>query len=457
MDSRACVIYCRISDDASGEGLGVERQEADCRAEASRRGWRVLEVVVDNDVSGFRGRRPGFERLLSLVSCACPPVVLAYGQDRLARNMAQLERLLATGCEVRCLKSGDIDTTSPQGRLVARMLGAVAQGFSENMAADLKRKNLQKALAGRPRSEGGRRFGYTLDWRIVPAEAKAVRAAVASLRAGVSVGAVARDWRARGIVSPVGKPYAASSLRRMLVRPYLSARREHYGEVVALGQWPPILKVAEHDALILMLTSPSRSVARAERGPVSSYALTGTLECVCGARLYGNVVRGRRVYRCKKTHAHPDACSGVVVGADDVEGLVLERVAARIEKHGAAIARRRAVPDDASLWAELASARARRDEVVDMLAAGSLTRAQCERALARVDADIAGFEAELARHEAGRQVAALPTSRAQVEARWRAGMAKQLVRLLCASIVVAPSSRRGSHRFESERVRVAWR
>ena len=47
----AAAIYARISRDREGAGLGVERQEADCRALAERLGWDVVAVYVDNDIS----------------------------------------------------------------------------------------------------------------------------------------------------------------------------------------------------------------------------------------------------------------------------------------------------------------------------------------------------------------------------------------------------------------------
>ena len=63
-------IYCRISDDREGRGLGVARQEAECRALADRVGWRVADghVYTDNDLSAYRGRhRPGYRALLGAV------------------------------------------------------------------------------------------------------------------------------------------------------------------------------------------------------------------------------------------------------------------------------------------------------------------------------------------------------------------------------------------------------
>ncbi len=61
-------IYCRISDDREGRGLGVARQEDECRALAERLGWSVTHVYRDNDLSAYRGRRrPGYQALLEAV------------------------------------------------------------------------------------------------------------------------------------------------------------------------------------------------------------------------------------------------------------------------------------------------------------------------------------------------------------------------------------------------------
>ena len=59
-------IYARLSLDRDATGLGVARQEEECREYAAVRGWVVGEVYVDNDISATSGkRRPEFERLLA--------------------------------------------------------------------------------------------------------------------------------------------------------------------------------------------------------------------------------------------------------------------------------------------------------------------------------------------------------------------------------------------------------
>ena len=45
--TRRAAIYCRISQDRGGAGLGVTRQEEDCRALSARKGWDVVAFGVD--------------------------------------------------------------------------------------------------------------------------------------------------------------------------------------------------------------------------------------------------------------------------------------------------------------------------------------------------------------------------------------------------------------------------
>ena len=59
MATTRAAIYVRISQDRTGEGLGVARQEADCRALCDRLDWTVVDVYPDDDTSGLRGMMIG--------------------------------------------------------------------------------------------------------------------------------------------------------------------------------------------------------------------------------------------------------------------------------------------------------------------------------------------------------------------------------------------------------------
>src|SRR5882757_7929078 len=125
------LIYCRISQDRAGAGLGVERQEADCRELAERLNAQVVKVYVDNDVSAYRGVRRGYQELLADLRAEVGHVVVAWHSDRLHRSPIELEEFIgiceAHGVTVQTVRAGEVDLSTPSGRAVARTLGAWAR------------------------------------------------------------------------------------------------------------------------------------------------------------------------------------------------------------------------------------------------------------------------------------------------------------------------------------------
>ena len=122
---QAAAIYTRISLDPSGERLGVQRQEEDCRAEATRRGWRIAEVYEDDDRSAYNPRRgrPEYERLLTDIRQGVRDGVMIWRLDRLHRQPRELEEFIVV-CDKHDVAlatvTGDVDLATSQGRLLAR-------------------------------------------------------------------------------------------------------------------------------------------------------------------------------------------------------------------------------------------------------------------------------------------------------------------------------------------------
>src|SRR5690348_12936743 len=101
MSTRRAAIYCRISQDREGAGLGVERQRQDCEALAARLGWTITAVHVDNDTSAHSGKpRPGYAALLADIEAGTADAVLVWHTDRLHRSPAELETFVEI-CERR--------------------------------------------------------------------------------------------------------------------------------------------------------------------------------------------------------------------------------------------------------------------------------------------------------------------------------------------------------------------
>ncbi|MFI6321304.1 recombinase family protein [Nonomuraea sp. NPDC050556] len=72
-----------------GTGLGVARQEANCRTLVKRRGWQVVGVYPDNDVSAYSGNpRLAWHRLLDDIEARIIDTIACWHVDGLTRSPA---------------------------------------------------------------------------------------------------------------------------------------------------------------------------------------------------------------------------------------------------------------------------------------------------------------------------------------------------------------------------------
>jgi site-specific DNA recombinase len=261
--TRSAAIYCRISKDRVGAGLGVDRQRADCEELATRLGWTVAAVYTDNDISAYSGKlRPGYQALLADLASGRVTAVLAWHTDRLHRRPVELEHYIAVcethGVPTHCVKAGPLDLATPSGRLVARQLGSVARYEVEHMIERQRSAKLQAAQAGKYR--GGRRaFGYEKDGVTVRvSESAAVLDAAHRVLHGETLASIARGWNDCGITSSTGARWTSISVHDVLVRARNAGVIEHGGEEVAKACWPAIVPYDVWRAVRVLLSNPSR-------------------------------------------------------------------------------------------------------------------------------------------------------------------------------------------------------
>src|SRR5699024_9514765 len=151
MTGRRAGIYARISKD-DGSALGVGRQIEDCTAEAGRRGWTVGDQFIDNNVSASKVKpRPEYTRMIEAVERGDIDAVVVWDVDRLTRKPAELETFIDLadrhGLSLASV-GGEIDLSTPQGRLTARIKGSVARHEAEQMGRRIARKAEQTAREG---------------------------------------------------------------------------------------------------------------------------------------------------------------------------------------------------------------------------------------------------------------------------------------------------------------------
>ena len=161
-------------------------QTRELREYCERRGWHVAGEYVDLGISGTREKRPELDRLMVDGHKRRFDAVVVWKFDRFARSVSHLLRALETfralGIEFVSL-SEQVDTSTPTGKMIFTVLGAVAE-LERSLIAERVRAGLRHAKAK------GKRLGRPTK-HVDPAEVAALRAQGLSwrklaLRLGVS-------------------------------------------------------------------------------------------------------------------------------------------------------------------------------------------------------------------------------------------------------------------------------
>ncbi len=149
-------IYARVS---TTNGQDPEMQTRELKEYCERRGWKLVGEYIDVGISGAKEKRPELDRLMANAHRRRFDAVVVWKFDRFARSVSHLLRALETfkalGIEFVSL-SEQVDTSTPTGKMVFTVLGAVAE-LERSLIAERVRAGLRNAVAkgkklGRPRA-----------------------------------------------------------------------------------------------------------------------------------------------------------------------------------------------------------------------------------------------------------------------------------------------------------------
>lgn len=453
MSARVCGIYVRISSDPSGKGLGVARQEKACRKRAAELGWAVGKVYTDNDVSASSGKpRPAYRRLLVDLEAGSADAVVVWDLDRLTRRPIEIEEFIDLADRQNIALAsvgGDFDLSTDNGRMFARIKGAVARGEVERKSARQKAANDQRAEQGRP-FMSRRAFSYAKGGlALVESEAAEFRRAVDELLAGASLRSIVRGLGERGVRTTAGNPWQPTELRRLLQNPRHAGLLVHRGVVVGPGNWPAIIDEDTHRGVVAVLSDPARSKA----GRPRSYLLTGLAHCgVCGGAIYGVTEPRGPLYYCE-TRRH------VARRAEAIDELVQGVIVARLALADAweAFARDDGKDRAKALRTEERGLRTRLDGLAEAYAVGDIDRQALRAGTRRIQSRLEKIAPELTALATTPDIAPLLTSD-DVAAAWdlldierRRAVIETLV-----DVTIQPAGR-GARSFKPEHVQIEWK
>jgi DNA invertase Pin-like site-specific DNA recombinase len=148
-------IYARVSTANNGQDPTMQTREL--REYAERRKWTVAGEYVDVGISGTKEKRPELDRLMADAHRRRFDAVVVWKFDRFARSVSHLLRALETfkaqGIEFVSF-SEQLDTSTPAGKLVFTVLGAVAELerslIVERVKAGLRNARAKGKTLGRP-------------------------------------------------------------------------------------------------------------------------------------------------------------------------------------------------------------------------------------------------------------------------------------------------------------------
>lgn len=465
----AAAIYVRISEDREGAGLGVKRQEADCRELAAKIGSEVGEVYVDNDLTAYNGKeRPAYRRLLEDVRAGSIGGLLVWHTDRLYREPRELEDIIAAcesggGVPIQTVTAGPIDLSTPSGRMAARVFGAVARHESEHKAERIRRKARELAEAGKIGGGGSRPYGYNLDRRTIRQdEAAVIRDLAHRTLAGEPLRAIVRDLNTREVPSVSGQSWTTVGLRRMLTSGRIAGWREHRRELVAPAEWQAIIDRPMLDRLRALLLDPGRRVTT---GPVVRVYLLGGGVARCG--VCGHPLRsapradGTRRYGCRPVPG-ADGCRKIAIVADELEAMVRDLILDRLdspEMLAAIDAHDRRTAEAVDLDTLQADEAALLELATDYYRDHLIGRGEYLAARDALPARIDGARRRMARTNGSGHARELAGFGAKLRQAWDGesfDWRRAIVTTVIDKVSIGPG-RRGYNRFDPSRVAIEWR
>jgi len=185
-ETRTVAVYARVSTVNNGQDPSMQTREL--TEYCTRRGWKVFEKYVDHGFSGSNDSRPALDRLMADAHARKFEVVAVWKFDRFCRSVSHLLQALETfrvlGIEFVSL-SEQLDTSTPSGKLVFTILGAVSE-LERSLIAERVRAGIRNARAK------GKRIGRPPLRTFSDEEIQAIR--VARRKARVSVRQLAKQY-----------------------------------------------------------------------------------------------------------------------------------------------------------------------------------------------------------------------------------------------------------------------
>lgn len=319
-DRKRVAAYARVSCEKDSMLHSLSAQISYYSGYIQRRpDWEYVGVFADEAVTGTKGSRPEFQRMLAECRAGKIDLIITKSISRFARNTLLLLNV------VRELKDRNIDvyfeeqnihSMSGDGELMLTILASYAQEESRSVSENCKwrvRNGFKKGVPGNYTMLGYRQINGTLE--IVPEEAAIVRRIFTEYLEGKGRNAIMRGLIADGVPTRLCREWNESRiytiLRNEKYHGRLVLQKTFYPDHLTkkkyknIGQLPRYIIEHAHEAIIDKETfdraqeEMARRAARVKASPWPRelYPFTGLMTCMhCGKRYFRKIARAGTKY-----------------------------------------------------------------------------------------------------------------------------------------------------------------
>ncbi len=310
--------YARVSTDSEVQEDSLLNQTNHYKTLIqSKKEWEFAGVYSDQGISGFKEKRPGFQKMIADARAGKIDLILVKSISRFARNT---ETVLKFSRELKAKGVGiffelqNINTLSSEGELMLTILAAFAQAESESNSGNVKTAIRQKFKQGKPVSSVAYTFGFAKNENdeivIKEDQAEIVRLIFDIAEKGVWPSRIADYLNEHRIHGIIGEKWSASSVRnilkqeayvgdRLLQKTYTNSQRrvrknkgmldqwyieDAHPAIISREQWNKVQDILKERAEKLKDSTP---LVTERQSTASTYPLSGKLYCpYCGNKLY---------------------------------------------------------------------------------------------------------------------------------------------------------------------------
>ncbi len=140
---KTVVIYARVSTDKQA----VDMQLAELQDFLTKRDWSLYQEYIDQGYNGGNTKRPAFSQMMVDARKRKFDVLLVWKLDRLGTSLKDLintlDELGALGIDFISYEN-QLDTSTPTGKLVFHVIGAVAE-FEKDIIRERVKAGLENA------------------------------------------------------------------------------------------------------------------------------------------------------------------------------------------------------------------------------------------------------------------------------------------------------------------------